>query len=319
MHDLSTRAQHHRHRRLGSLASAAVALFLCSHTVAARLPAFAAQPSGLEDMEISRAPDAAIPGAEVKNPGHDLAIEVVAPGREGLELSARLTDDGGLIEYPITWTVRSIAGETVYSAQSSSADFTAPPGDYAVDIRYGAAHLTSTVTVLETNRLMVSYVLNAGGLRILPRVQDIGAPATPAVSRIFMLDAMNYGRLVAESQIPGEIIRLPEGDYRVESRFATGNATAVTDVHVKAGGLRAIDIDHKAGLARLAFVGSPAAAVEWNVRDGVGLAIATATGLQADVVLRPGTYTASARIGSEILSATFEIATGEARDIILGN
>ena len=319
MHDLSTRAQPNRYRRLGSLASAAVALFLCAHAVAARLPAFAAQPSGLKDIEISRAPDASILGAEVKSPGHDLAIEVVAPGREGLELSARLTDDGGLIEFPIAWTIRTIDGETVYAAQSSSADFTAPPGDYAVDIRYGAAHLTSTVTLLESNRLMVSYVLNAGGLRVLPRVQDIGAPATPAVSRIFMLDGMDNGRLVAESLIPGEIIRLPEGDYRVESRFAAGNASAVTDVHVKAGRLSAIDIDHKAGLARLAFAGSPTAAVEWNVRDGAGLAIATATGLQADVVLRPGTYTASARIVSEILSATFEIATGQARDIILGN
>ena len=39
----------------------------------------------------------------------------------------------------------------------------------------------------------------------------------------------------------------------------------------------------------------------------------------ADVVLRPGTYTASARVGGEILTATFAIATGEARDIILGN
>ena len=41
-----------------------------------------------------------------------------------------------------------------------------------------------TVTLMETNRLMISYVLNAGGLRVLPRVQDIGTTTAPAVRRM---------------------------------------------------------------------------------------------------------------------------------------
>ena len=139
------------------------------------------------------------------------------------------------------------------------------------------------------------------------------------MNRIFGLAGSERGKLVAVSDIPGEILRIPEGDYRVESRFASGNVTAVIDVHVTAGSVSAVEIDHKAGLARLAFVGAPDQAVKWNVRNGEGQAIATAEGLNADVVLLPGTYTASARIGAETLSATFEIASGEARDIILGN
>lgn len=287
-------------------------------SVASPSSVFTAQPAAIEDMELSSAPGLEPLGAEA-SPSHDLAILIVQPGREGLELSARLTDDGGLIELPIAWSIRNSEGEIVYSGAASGADVSVPPGDYTVRIAYGAVRLSSTVTLLEANRLLVSYVLNAGGLRVLPRVQDIGLPASKSRSRIFALGGRERGKLVAQSDVPGEIVRLPEGEYRVESRFEAGNAAAVIDVHVKAGRMSAIDIDHKAGIARLAFVGSPLADVRWHVADTQGQPIAAVAGLSADVVLLPGTYTASARVGSETLSATFEIATGEARDIILGN
>ncbi|MGH6855449.1 MAG: hypothetical protein ACREDN_08515, partial [Aestuariivirga sp.] len=78
-------------------------------------------------------------------------------------------------------------------------------------------------------------------------------------------------------------------------------------------------IDHAAGLARLAFVGAPDARVLWSVTDANGSTLPAIEGLSADVVLKPGTYTALARIGDETLSAKFVIAAGESRDIILGN
>lgn len=318
MHDHSTRAQRYHRRSLDRIVPAAAAVFLSAFALTALVPepALPAQPSAIE---ISRAPEASNLAADVTRPSHDLAIELVAPGHEGLELSARLTQDGGLIEIPITWTVSTMAGEVIFLADSRSADVSAPPGDYIVDIRYGASRLVSTVTLLEANRLMVSYVLNAGGLRVLPRLQDIGAPAVPAISRVYARNGVDGGKLVAESLIPGEIIRLPEGDYRIESRYAEGNVSAATDIHVKAGRLTAIDVDHKAGLARFAYGGAPGTAIEWNIRDAMGLAVASMHGPQADIPLRPGTYTATARAGAETLTATFEIATGEARDIILGD
>jgi hypothetical protein len=298
--------------------AAAMVAVIFSGTLASTCAVGRARSAQTDSIELSNIPDAAALGAEA-SPGHDLAIQIVAPGREGLELSARLTDDGDLIELPINWTIRNMNGDTVFSGNSPTADLSAPPGDYAVYIRYGSVKLDSTITLLETNRVMVSFVLNAGGLRILPRVKDIGLPTAKPLNRIYALGGKQNGTLVAVNQIPGEILRLPEGDYRVESRFTEGNARAVTDVHVNAGRMSAIDIDHKAGVARLAFVGSPQADVKWNVRNNEGQAIASTEGLNADIVLLPGTYTASAKVGSEVLSATFEIATGEARDIILGN
>ena len=291
-----------------------MALVLLLAPAGAPGPARSAQTPGLE---LSAAPASEPLGLETSNPGHDIAIEMVAPGREGLGLSARLTDDGGLIELPMQWTIRNQDGDTIYSELSAGADISVPPGDYWVEIRYDAVRLSSVVTLLEGNRLMVSYVLNAGGLRILPRVKDVGLPAAGPESRIFALGGKANGRLVATSDLPGEIIRIPDGDYRIESRFAAGNVTAVVDVHVKAGRLSAVEIDHKAGVARLAYPGFGALPVTWSIRNAEGHTVAAAQGATADVVLLPGIYTASARAGGDTVTATFEIASGEAREIIL--
>jgi hypothetical protein len=188
-----------------------------------------------------------------------------------------------------------------------------------VDIRYGAAHVQRGLTLLAGNHLSVSFVLNVGGIRILPRLQGLGLPAAPSLSRIFALGGINGGELVAQSTVPGEIIRVPAGNYRIESRFETGNAVAVADVKVKPGLMNAVEIDHAAGLARLSFVGAPDADVSWAVATTDGENLAAASGLSADIVLKPGTYVASATAGGEVMTATFAIAVGEERDIILGN
>jgi hypothetical protein len=119
--------------------------------------------------------------------------------------------------------------------------------------------------------------------------------------------------------MPGEILRVEAGDYRIESRFAAGNAVAVADVHVKPGVMSAVEIDHAAGLARLSYVGAPDTAVSWLVTDDKGEALPAIDGLSASVILKPGTYIAKAQIGDEFLTASFDISAGQERDILLGN
>lgn len=248
-----------------------------------------------------------------------VAVEVVKPGREGLELTARLTEDGGLITRDIAWTIRAADGDILFASETGSVDISLPPGDYTVEAAYGAAIEAHTVSVPERVRLMVSFILKAGGLRIDAGMGETAFPAARPQLRVFALGSSGTGRLVASGEAGGGIIRLPEGRYRVESQAAEGNALAVADVTVKAGRLSTLAITHRAGLARLAFVGSPSAEVRWDVEDAGGALVASETGLGANLVLVPGTYTARAAVGPELLTATFAITAGKARDIMLGN
>jgi hypothetical protein len=247
---------------------------------------------------------------------HPVAVEVVKPGREGLELTARLSADGGVIAQGMSWLIRTPGGALVHESEAGSLDISLSPGDYVVEAVYGAASETRSVSIPPGARLLVSFILEAGGLRIDAKLAEGDFPAALPQIRVF---ALAGDRLVAAGPAGGGIIRLPAGRYRVESRAASGNAAAVTDVEVKPGRISTLAITHKAGLARLAFVGSAEAAVSWQVEDARGRTVARENGLSADVLLTPGTYTARAAVGDELLTATFRIAAGEARDILLGN
>lgn len=313
----STHAMLDRRRRsFKSLATVVAILFLVAFVT--MMASEAAHSAAVERLEISSAPPSMSSLASF-GATHDIAIETVPSGREGLELSARLTEDGGLIEIPLDWTVLSSTGEEIYSASVPVADAAIGPGDYLIDIRYGAIHVTQSVTLVRGTRLIVSFVLDAGGIRILPKLRGLGLPAIASQSRIFALSGPNMGTLLATSAQPGVVLRVPAGDYRIESRFALGNASAVTDVTVKAGIMSAVEIDHTAGLARLSFAGDPAAEVLWRLVDDNGNTLPAIGGLSTEVVLTPGTYTAIAEIGGETLTANFAIGAGESRDIILGN
>ncbi len=315
VHEASTRAAHRRRRRSARNAAALAAVLFLGTAAAALAPGLAhsaAQP----EVEVSRAPQAFVPDTDIV---HDVAIEIVAPGSEGLELSTRLSDDGGIIERPVSWTIRTAAGEPVYAGDVPVAHIATGPGDYSVEAQYGTVRFARTVTLLAGNRLIVSFVLNVGGIRVLPRLRGLGLPRAPSHTLIYAASGKHKGELIATSDVPGEILRVAAGDYRIESRFAAGNAVAIADVHVKPGIMNAVEIDHAAGLARLAFAGAPDATVSWSVSDDSGQTLLQLAGLAAEIVLKPGTYRATATADGQTLTATFEIVTGETRDIVLGN
>jgi hypothetical protein len=309
VHEYSTRAAHRRRQRSARNAAALAAVLL----LAAAAPAPAASQA---EVEVSRAPDAFAPNTDIV---HDVAIEIVAPGEEGLELSTRLTDEGGIIERPVSWSVRTAAGEKVFAGDIPVAHIAAGPGDYVVEAQYGTVRFARTVTLLQGNRLIVSFVLNIGGIRVLPRLQGLGLPQAPSHTLIYATSGKRKGELVATSDTPGEILRVAAGDYLIESRFAAGNAVAIAAIQVKPGLMSAVEIDHAAGLARLAFAGAADGAVTWSVADESGQALSQFDGDTAEIVLKPGTYTANATADGQTFTVTFEIAAGESRDIVLGN
>ena len=305
MHDFSTRAGN-KSRQNSAISASVLAAFLCLATPLAS----AASQNTIVSIE---AP------APQNNTAHEIAIEIVKPGNEGLELTARLSETGGIIERDIAWKLRDAQGVVVYDSITALADINVPPGDYSVEAIYGSARFSQNLTLLQGNHLIVSFVLDVGGIRILSRLKNIDLQGASSQSLVYAVSGHNKGKLITISKTPGEVLRVEAGDYRIESRFSSGNAVAVADVHVKPGIMIAVEIDHSAGLARLAYVGAPDANVLWLVTDAKGEELPPIEGLSATVVLKPGTYVAKARIGAESLTANFEIAAGQARDILLGN
>ncbi len=307
LHDDLTRAPlHRRYASLKQCLIVAAVLFLVA-AVTALAPRLA---HSAAEIELSRAPDPIVPD---RNIVHDIAIELVDPGREGLELSARLSDEGGLIQRPIDWRIRSAEGEPVFEGQVGIADVALVPGDYRIEARYGTAALARDLTLLEGNRLIVSFVLDVGGLRVLPRLQGMGFPGVKAESLVYAADGRRRGELITTSTVPGEIVRVKAGLYRIESRFAAGNAVAVTDVTVRPGLLSAVEIDHVAGLARLAA----GRQVRWTVTGDDGVALEPIEGASAQLVLKPGAYTVLAELNGATRASTFTIAAGKEIEILV--
>ena len=157
MHEHSTRAWTGRRResvRTAALLVAAILLPVFGAVIGSS-PARSGTGGGTE-VAVAR-PDIPIPLSDV---AHQIAITTVTSGQEGLQLSAKLAENGGGIERPIHWTITGMDGGIVFKAEVPVADVPVPPGDYVIDIDYGAAHFQRALTVVEGNRLAVSFVLN---------------------------------------------------------------------------------------------------------------------------------------------------------------
>ena len=261
----------------------------------------------------------AVTGSLAPDAAHEVSILQATPGEEQLMLSARLTPVSVNLAKDVTWAVRDANGELQFEETATEAARRLAPGEYIVEAQYGSVAIRQTVTLVPGNSVSISFVLNAGGLRVLPAMQGLPSKGLESQVLVYAMAGLSQGKLVANSNRPGELLKLPAGPYRVETRLGAGNASAVADVNINPGKLSALEINLHAGLARLSFVGSPEAEVNWTIKPEQGPAIAHFIGLDGQVPLKPGNYTAEAHVNGETLTASFTIADGEQRDIVLGN
>jgi hypothetical protein len=303
VHDRSTRASYDRRRRPRNRIPALAALLLSALT----LPALPASQADANDTTSTIARQAA----------HEVRIGFTKAGREGIELAARLVEDGGLIQRPISWTVTNAAGERVFDGETPEADFLAPPGDYEIAARYGTVTIRRALTLLPEQRIGVIFTLDIGGIRVLPRVEGIGLPAIAARSAIFAASGPEAGRQIALSTVPGEVVRVAAGTYRIETRFMPGNTIVSAKVTVKPGIMSAVEVDHKAGIARLSIGAAARGDTLWIITDAQGDALPPIAGTSAEVVLKPGDYVAEVTSGGETARAKFTLAAGETRTVTL--
>jgi len=252
---------------------------------------------------------------------YDQRAFLTKPGTEGFELAARLEDHGGLITLPISWQIYRLltgpsgGGEIIFEAETPVADFVAMPGDYRIDIEYGLARFSRIITLEPRHRLSIAFNLNVGGLRVLSRLTAAQPVRFQTSHRIYSLSGASRMRLVAENAVPGNLLRLPAGRYRVESHLFPGNAIARSDIEIKPGVVSAVEIDHLAGIASLALEGADTRA-QWQILDDSGRVAATADGPASEVVLSPGNYKVEVAFGTATLTRYITILAGRRLEVI---
>lgn len=290
------------------VAASFLAITLCPFT----LPTHAAA-----RLDIPQTPE--ITASIAHDTAHEVAIRPVDIGQEQLTLSARLTTTSGSLAKDIAWQIRDIEGALIWESTTTELVKSLAPGEYSIEAQYGAVSLRESVILPQGSAIEVSFVLNAGGLRVLSGLKGLTAALLPSQTLVYALTGIQRGKLVAHSKQPGEILKLAAGQYRIESRYGEGNTSATTDVRIRPGKISAVEVKHQAGLARLSFVGAPDATVTWDVRTVDGLSLGKFEGITNQLALKPGVYFAEAHVNGEVLSAKFQINSGEERDILLGN
>jgi hypothetical protein len=249
---------------------------------------------------------------------HRIAVGDVGLGHEGISLSAQLGVDSTQAVSGVTWRIRRTGGDTIFSGVAAEATSLVLPGEYLVDAKYGPASFEEAFNVEPGQHLSVNLILNIGAVRILPTVPGVSDAAIKAVSKVFALSGLDRGKLVAQSQVPGEVIELMAGEYRVESHFVDGNAAAVSDVTIKPGTMSAIEFHHNAGIARLAQANNVGGPVAWIITGSTGEVISLNSFATRDVVLKPGHYSALAKFNGSEFQTGFDLAAGETQTITLG-
>ena len=242
----------------------------------------------------------------------------VPAGQEAISLSARFVQNSISDVEDVDWIVKSTLGEVLLQSQTSTVNLALRPGTYEVSAAYGNVKIDQAVTLQPEQRLDVSFVLNAGALRVLPHLAKWENLSTLPASetRIYAVNNQDNGKLVATSTLPGEILKLAAGSYRLASRFTNSNAEATTTIEVKAGVIRAVDIALHAGLAHLSL-NKPEVA-DWKITPAQGETV-LGSASTFDVVLKPGRYTAEAVVDGRHVSSSFTIEDGEDHLIVLPN
>jgi hypothetical protein len=304
MGDLSTRPTHIRHQRLVRLAPALVAALFLSIAIA---KATTQNPISSP----SKSNEGTLPASG------EWAVTTVPSGQETLELSALYSANGSARIDNINWKISDQDRALIYDKTASVVTVPLKPGEYHVDAVFGSTHLEEVINVQPGTKIGMSFVMNAGALRVLPRVKGVQQLGIASTSKIYALSGIEKGKLVATSHRPGEVLNVAEGAYRIESKFVSGNALAVTDVNVKAGYTSAINIDHIAGLAKLNVVGNVEREVHWQIIEDNGNALPAFMGIEAEIVLKPGHYFAEAKLGDQNLKTDFQIAAGQTFEINL--
>jgi hypothetical protein len=260
------------------------------------------------------------------------APEVKSPPSAGgagqVSLAAVLTQDGQNIDQGLVWRVfRDKPGpdgklKLLSTHREATPTLQLEAGDYIVNVAFGRANLTRRIAVSGERPTQERFVLNAGGLRLIPAVAS-GEPINEkSVSYdVYSDERDQYGQRtkVMSGVKPGLVIRLNAGIYNVVGTYGDANAITRSDVTVEAGKLTEATLTHAAAKVTFKLVaragGDAIADTQWNIANAQGEVVKESVGALPTHIFAPGTYTVSARNAGEVFQRTFTLQAGESVQI----
>jgi len=241
-----------------------------------------------------------------------------------ISATAHLTEHSPAITQGLVWRVfRDKAGaggkaRLVSTHRDANPTLRLEPGHYRVNVAFGRANLTRKITVAREQLGKERFVLNAGGLRVIPVLLNGEAISENLVSFDVESDERDeHGQRtkVVTGVRAGVVLRLNAGIYSVVSRYGEDNAIARADISVEAGKLSEVTLNHAAAKVSFKLVtrrgGDAIADTQWSLATGQGEALKESSGALPTHILAPGSYVVRAKHAGRQYRRDFAVKAGD--------
>ena len=273
-------------------------------------------------------------------------------GQATLNLSASLTESGAPLNAGLRWRIFRAqtdadgSHEMMRASNMAQPTLVIPPGDYVVHVALGLTSAAKRLTLGSEVR-SVRLLLSAGGLRIQGTLADAPIDPSKLSLSIYVPEGRNpEGKLVYAKAKAGEIIALPEGAYHIVSTYLdtvggrflisaatdTGKSAAPAppaalptnsivnaDIKVSPGKLTDVTLRHRCATLTLKLVnkegGEALTSTTFTVLTPGGDVIRELMGAFPSLVLAEGEYVVIARHEAKTFQSTFEVQSGNDRDV----
>ncbi len=236
-------------------------------------------------------------------------------------LSAAFTTDGSLIRSGIQWHIFSASNldNPIKTTDEPIPVVELDPGEYIVHVTYGLASSSRKIMV---NKQTTSerLIISAGGLSV--KGTNGGKPinAKDLQLSLYIPSLTNVEeKLLSNTLLSGEVIRLPEGNYHITTAYGGSNSIVMADMRVQTGKLTEVIVNHKAAKITLKLVSKPGseatANTAWTVLTPGGDVIREELSAFPTMILSEGTYTAIARNDGKSFTSEFKVSGTEDQDI----
>ena len=239
-------------------------------------------------------------------------------------VSASLTQGSQPIAQGLVWRVfrdKSAAGGKgllVSTHREAAPTLRLEPGTYWINAALGRANLTRKITVAGDRIDKAHFVLNAGGLRLIPVLADGAAANVKQVAFDVESDERDeHGQRtkVVTGAKAGAVLRLNAGIYSVVSTYGDANAIARAEVSVEAGRLSEVKIKHLAAEVSFKLVtrggGDAVADTQWSLATSKGDVVKEMSGALPTHILAPGSYVVRATNAGRVYRRDFTVKAGD--------